>query len=114
MNNPSVTLDVLKYLVQNGADGSKLDEFGNNILMLYVLVAQLPSLETITFLLQIGSDIKHLNQAGWSVLHFAAANPQVQPQVIAFLIERGCTDVNLRTRAGETVIGLYLERALEF
>ena len=47
-------------------------------------------------------------------MHFAAANPQVQPQVIAFLIERGCTDVNLRTRAGETVIGLYLERALEF
>jgi ankyrin repeat protein len=38
-NNPSVTADIFRLLSSLGADGNKIDSFGCNALMLYLLVS---------------------------------------------------------------------------
>lgn len=74
-NNPMSSLDIFRILTIAGAEGNKLDTYGNNVLMLYLLVATPPALETINFLQRAGSEIKHTNKMKWNALHFAAANP---------------------------------------
>jgi len=46
-NNPMVTLDIFRLLTISGAEANKLDFYGNNVLMLYLLVAQPISKEII-------------------------------------------------------------------
>jgi len=70
-----ISLDLFRLLTISGAVGNNLDYYGNNVLMLYLLVAQPIQKEIITFLNKAGSSFFEVNKKGWTVLHFAVANP---------------------------------------
>lgn len=112
-NNPSVTLPILRLLIGYGADPSAIDSYGCSCLMLFLLVAQTLCIQTVDYLISQGCNPRALNSQKWSLLHFAAANPYCSAELITHLVGYGC-DVNAKTAQSESVIGLYLERALEF
>ena len=101
-------------LILAGADGGKLDAFGCNVLMLYLLVAEEPCFETLKFLVGAGSSVKHVNKLNWTTLHFAAANPNCSIELMQWLVRNGADDFNRVTELKENVISLYVERSNTF
>ena len=92
-NNPTSGLETFQHLTVQGASATKLDKANNSVLMLYLLVNQTPSVPVIKFLEKAGSPLSGVNTYGWTVLHFAFANPNTPTDVLQFLIGRGL-DIN--------------------
>lgn len=83
-----------KLLLQHPAiDVNALNTAGESALMMAALKGDLAGTK---LLLASGA---HVNQAGWSALHYAAAGPR--PEIVQLLLERGAT-VDARSPNGTT------------
>ena len=77
-------LDVVKYLVDNGADVNARDQIRSSPLL---WAAGFGKPETVGFLLTKGADVKAIDDNGWTPLIWAAGLGQ--PQTVLLLIKAG-------------------------
>ncbi len=57
-NNPSISIDIFRQLSQSGSIATKIDSFGNSVMMIYLLVASQPDELTVRYLITLGNDAK--------------------------------------------------------
>jgi ankyrin repeat protein len=82
------SLEVVKFLVKNGANCNITNKNGDTALM---CASKIGSLDIVKFLFEKGADIKIKNENGDTALTLAS-NSQDTFEVIQFLFEKGATD----------------------
>jgi ankyrin repeat protein len=109
-------LDVIKALVENGADPSIPTEQGTTALMMAagagtdVQRAREPeervvAVETAKFLLDHGAEVNAAGQYGWTALHAAAY--QGLNDVIEYLVSKGA-NIDQKDEFGQTALSISL------
>jgi uncharacterized protein len=91
--------DELKSLVDKGSDINVTDNDGRSLLM-HAILATPPSVKMISLLIDLGSNLQHVDkQRKWSALHFAAQSQYWD--ISKMLIEHGAI-VDLQESNGNT------------
>jgi uncharacterized protein len=109
-------LDVIKALVENGADASIPTEQGTTALMMAagagpdVQRAREPeervvAVETAKYLIEHGADVNAAGQFGWTALHAAAY--QGMNDVIEYLVSKGA-NIDQKDSFGQTPLSISL------
>jgi len=95
-------LDVVRYLVENGADISKRADgyYGYQTIHFAVLSG---NLEMVKYLVSKGADVNALADGKVSVLHLAVQNYNVNSSMIKYLISSG-SNVNAKDEWGVSVL----------
>ena len=96
-------LEVVKYLLELGADLNHQDNEGYTALF---LAARYGKLEFVKYLQELGADLNHQNNKGYTALIWAAATGQLE--VVKFLCELGA-DLNHKDNVGNTALVKAIE-----
>uniref|UniRef100_A0A0G4FMB0 Protein kinase domain-containing protein n=1 Tax=Chromera velia CCMP2878 TaxID=1169474 RepID=A0A0G4FMB0_9ALVE len=94
--------EIVKMLVEEGLDLTAKDERGSTALHLAALSGHPGTVESF---LRAGADVKEINNAGYSPLHYATERKQPSLAVVKMLVEAGA-DVKARTHAGKSAVDL--------
>jgi ankyrin repeat protein len=99
-------LDIIKMLLEKGADVHIRSLTGETALMMAVSAKDQP--DVVKLLLEKGADVNACTEAGETPL-MLAVDANDQPETIKLLLDKGA-DVNARTRAGRTAFKIASER----
>jgi len=91
-NESHKCFDMIKYLVEKGANVNVNDDNGNNMIY-YMCMSGCINNEIYCYLIQNGVDPNNQNVHGWTVLHRACFFPHLF-NIVLFLIENGaCLEI---------------------
>jgi len=99
-------LEIVKFLVNNGADINKASSNSFHVAPLHSATA-ISNFEITEYLLANGANLNVRQQSGVTQLHSAAHNGQ--PKIAQLLIEHGA-DINVRTDDGKTPFDMAVEK----
>jgi len=101
------TLEIVKVLVQNGADVNAVDDEGNTSLMSAASGNNKENtLEIVKFLVQNGADVNAIDKMGFTpLIHAADGN---NPAVVKLLLDKNA-DVNVQNKYQETPLMMLLK-----
>ena len=92
-------LEIIQWLVKQGADVKAKDDTGKTIL--YVAVES-KNLELVQWLVGQGADVNAKDSCGWTVLHNAVRFSSFL-EIVEWLVNQGA-DVNAKDNDGESVL----------
>ncbi|MDR0740112.1 MAG: ankyrin repeat domain-containing protein [Puniceicoccales bacterium] len=99
-------LEIVRLLLNNGADINILDSFGENALHHASRLGMVP---TVQLLVERGIDIHARNGSNWNALHMAARSSFPSIDIVRSLIAAG-VDPNARDDNGKTPLDLAIAK----
>jgi ankyrin repeat protein len=103
--------DIVKFLLEKGADVNLIDELGNTPLMNAVSSSSYIGRETIKILLEAGSNKDVQNKEGKTALMLAVIESHKSADEVDLLVKAGA-DVNKQDQEGKTALHLALETSI--
>jgi ankyrin repeat protein len=94
--------EVIRALVQAGADVNARDKNGETVLM-YAVMGEDVNLEVVKILVQAGADVNARDERGTTVLMCANQGIATKEEVLDILLKAGA-DVNARDKDGATIL----------
>ena len=95
-------LELLDYLIREGADPLEEDKRGSNGLH---YAARARKSDVIERMLECALNINTIDRNGWSSLHWAVASTGDSVEVVKLLLDRGC-DKSMKDKQGRTALDL--------